>query len=607
MISPSIYSFIKEEENKFETQEVQIGTNWYWNFKNHVQLIFHLIHGVFYTGANDWLRTFSQIMRPLLRLSFWTEDLEVKDVEFYTENDNGRVKSFFTKKYHDEIYTNEHDLDTLFDEITESDITYGGALVQKGLKRPEVLPLQSIAFCDQTDLLGSPVAFKLNFSPDKLREMSKYGWGKDSNGADTSLEDLCVLANAEKTPVGLDNKNQVPGKTIEVYILRGNMPEHYLKDNDNMDDWYNQLQIRAFYTKQDGKYNGKEGVCLYRKKESEGGLKLHISEKVYGRALGYSDGEALLPQQIWTNFLSIHEMNMLEAGSKVPLYTDDPTYTQKNKIQDMENLEITTIEENKRIFQVPTAATTNIQLFMRKKDSLYESAQLNVAAFDSIMGKEESSGTTFKGQERLVAQGRGWHDRRRGQRAKFIEEIYRDWIIPDIQKEIVKGKKFLATLTTQEMAWVADQLATKAVNERIKDIILKGNMITKEDQDLMMQTFKQDFFKKGNKQLLEILKDEFEDEELKVRVNVAGKQKNLVNQSDKILSIIQFAATNPQGWMMIKQDPALSQAFNDLLEYSGISPVSFETFAQQMPQMAQPIPSPMQQGAELALTPQGNE
>jgi len=602
MISPSIYSYIREEENKFETQEVQVGENWYWNFKHHVQLIFHLIHGVFYTGANDWLRTFSQIMRPLLRLSYWTEDLEVKDVVFFSDNKNGRVKSFFYKKYHDEVYVREHDLDTLFDEITESDITYGGALLQKGVKRPEVLPLQSIAFCDQTDLLGGSVGFKVNFSPDKLREMSKFGWGKESNGADISIEDLCVLATQDKTPVGLENQNQVSSKSIEVYIVRGNLPEHYLKDNNNMEDWYNQLQIRAFYTKKDGAYNGKEGVCLYRKKEVEGGLKLHISEKVYGRALGYSDGEALLPQQIWTNFLSIHEMGMLEAGSKVPLYTDDPTYTQKNKIQDMENLEVTVVEDGKVIRQVPTAAPANIQLFANKKVNLYESAQLNTAAFDSIMGKEESSGTTFKGQERLVAQGRGWHDRRRGQRAKFIESVYRDWILPDIQKEILKGKKFLSTLTTEEMTWVADQLATKAVNERIKELILKGKVLTKQEQDMMMQTFKQNFYKSGNKQVLEVLKGEFEDEEIKVGINIAGKQKNLVNQSDKILSIIQFAATNPQGWMMIKQDPALSQAFNDLLEYSGISPVSFESFNQQMPQMMQPQVSPMQPQAELMET-----
>ena len=51
-------------------------------------------------------------------------------------------------------------------------------------------------------------------------------------------------------------------------------------------------------------------------------------------------------------------MNMLEAGAKVPLVTDDPMYTQRQKIQDMETLEITTIADGAKIWQVPTAATT---------------------------------------------------------------------------------------------------------------------------------------------------------------------------------------------------------------------------------------------------------
>lgn len=603
MISPDIYSYIREQENEFQTQEIQVGDNWHWSFRNHVQLIFHLIHGVFYTGTNDWLRAFKQVMRPLLRLSFWTEDLEVKDVTFFIEETTGRALSFLIKKYHDEVYVREHDLDTLFDEITESDITYGGVLLQKGVKKPEVLHLNSIAFCDQTDMLGGPVAFKHYFSPDKLREMSKFGWGEESNGADITLDDLCILASDEKKSPALSEKpNKTSGKTIEVYVIRGNLPEHYLKDNDNMEDFYNQLQIRAFYTNHE---NRKEGVCLYRKKENEGNLKFHASEKVYQRALGYGDGEAFLHPQIWTNFLTIHKMNLLESASKVPLYTDDGSYTTKNKIQDMENLEITTIDENKKIYQVPTAAPTNIQLFQNTITELYDSMQLNGAAFDSLMGKEESAGTTFKGQERLVAQGRGWHDRRRGQRAKFIESIYRDWIIPDIVKEVTKGKKFLASLSTEEMMWVADQMATNMTNKRIKEIILGGKMITKEEQDVFMQVFKQNFLKKGNKQLLEILKDEFSDIEVKIGINVAGKQKDLVGLNEKVLSMFQFIFANPQAFQMAMQNPALARSFEDILEYSGLSSANFSSLVQQVPQMMQPIQSPMQPTQPLmANTPQ---
>ncbi len=603
MNNQTIYDYIQAEENRFNTEDSQVGENWYFNFRKHVQLIFHLMHGVFYTGENDWMRSFKQVMRPLINLSTWTEDIEVKDVAFFIEESADHVLSFLLKKYHDEVYTREHDLDTFFDKLAESDIAYGAALVQKGVEIPEVIPLQSVAFCDQTDMAGGPIAFKHYFSPDKLRSMSKYGWGNENNGADISLDDLCELANEDKDVAGTQGgqKNTTTGKTIEVYIVRGSMPDDYLNDSGDFDYYCNQLQIRAFYT---NKENKKVGVCLYRKKENEGNLQVLVSQEVYNRALGYGDGEALLPQQIFTNLLNIHKTNMLVAGSKSPLITDDPNFTQKSKIQDMENLEVVTIEEGKTLKLVPTMATADVQLFENSIKELYESGQINVSAFDSLQGKEESSGMTFRGQERLVAQGQGFHERRRGQRAKFIESVvYRFWVIPDMVKDITKGKKFLASLSSEEMSWVADQLATNHVNRRLTDMILAGKMPTKEEQDQFTQIFKQDFFKKGNKHLLEILKEDFKGIEDKIGINIAAKQKNLTGMSDKVFSIIESAMANPQGYQNIRQDPVLNAAFETVLEYSNIPIPDFHMVVQ-----GQPVMSPVQQNdlGKPALAPQNN-
>lgn len=579
MISPDIYSYIKSEESKFETEKIRLGDNWEWNFREHVQMIFHLKHGQFYTGNNDYTRAFKAIMSPILELSYWTEDIELKEITFFIESEIGKELSFLVKKYHDEIYVKENDLDKMIDGVTEDDIDYGGVLVQKGLDMPEVLPLQSIAFCDQTDILAGPIAFKHFFSPSKLRAMSKAGWGSEKNGATITIDDLCILADSQKENAG-DNgkKNDVSGKVIEVYLIKGDMPESYLKDNNEIDNFVYQTQVVAFYKNKDGK---KQGVRLYRKEDNPENLLFFTSKEVYNRALGKGVGETLVGPQIWTNFLNIHKTNMLEAASKVPLYTDDPSYTQKNKIQDMENLEITTIEEGKQIRQVPTAATANIQLFSNEISSWYEHAQVAGSAYDSIMGKEESSGMTFRGQERLVAQGNGPHKRRKGKRAKFIEEIYRKMIIPDIKKKILKGKKFLASLSSDEMNWLADRISIAESNKKILELILiKGKQVTKEEQDSLINLYKTEFMKKGNNHLIEILKDEFEDAEIKMGINVANKQKDLTNLSDKLLSIFQFVFANPAAFQQAMQNPALAKSFENILEYGGMSIANFSSLLQ---------------------------
>ena len=234
-----------------------------------------------------------------------------------------------------------------------------------------------------------------------------------------------------------------------------------------------------------------------------------------------------------------------------------------------------------------------------KTHKWFENAQTIGSAFDPIMGKEPVSGTTFRGQERTVHQGKGLHDRRRGQRAKFIEELYRWDIIPRIKKEILNGKKFLATLTTDELKWVSDRLAENFANRQINEAVLGGKL--PEDRETLKQQFLADFSKKGNKHLLEILKGEFKDVEVKMGINVAGKQKNLAVMTDKILSIFQFVFSNPQGFQQVMQMDGMASAFNDILEFSGINGVDFSELGQL------PVQQPAG-GAEVpqTLTPQPN-
>lgn len=600
MLPDKIHDYIVQQESEFETQDIQVGDNWSWNLRNHVQMIFHMVNSVFYKGENNWLRAFKQVMEPIIGLSAWTEDIEVKDVVFFITGAKGKALSFLIKKYHDEIYTKEHNLDEMFDDITEDDLTYGGVIVQKKKGKPEVLPLMSIAFADQTDLLGGPIGFKHYFSPDKLLQMSSFGWGKEENGANVELKDLITLASYNKESQSLQQqKNKTPGKNIEVYIVKGNLPLHYLNDDNDMDTFVNQVQIIGFYT--DSKGN-KESAILFRKK-GDANLKFFTSKEVYLRGLGRGVGEMLLHPQIWTNFAQTHQMNLLEASSKIPLYTDDETYKTKNKIQDMENLEITSVQEGRRIFKVPNEAGNNIQLFEGSINTWFQHAQLQGAAFDPVLGVEATSGTTFRGQERTVAQGRGSHDRRRGKRAKFIEEIYRDWIIPEIVREIVSGKKFLSTLSTDELNFVAKQFSNKKVNEKKKEALFNMKIMSPEEEANLRSIFRDKIINKGNEQLLEILKDEFKDIEIRIGINIANKQKNLADLSDKVLSIFQFVFANPQAFQQAMQVPALSKAFGDILEFSGLSMGDFSTLLDKTEQLATPEQPEVQQ---LALANKQN-
>lgn len=583
MTNQDIFSFVKAEESAYQTQEIQLSGSWSWNMKTHLMMSFNFIHGMFMSGENDWTRVFKKIIQPILNFRYAAEDIEVRDILLYVEDPQGEHLSFLLKKYHDEVFVKENNLDEFIDDANESDIDYGGILVQDtGEPKPDVLPLHSIAFCDQTSVLGGPIGFKHYFSPNKLREMKKYGWGDVANGANVTLEELIRQSEPEKDSNAEfgSHQNKTTGKNVEVYIVRGEMPQAYLKDDNNFDDWYGQVQIVAFYETKGKK--DKSQAILYRKKEKESPLKFYTAnKKVYGRGLGVGGAEELFHNQIWTNFLEIHKMKLLEAASKVLLYSDDPAYANRNKINEMEMLEMTTIQDGKVIRQVPTAAPTNIQLFERAVDEFYGNAQQIASAFDPLLGQPSPSGTPFRSQNQQVIQGRGPHERRKGKFAKILEEVYRDTIIPRMAKEIVKGKKFLTTLSSEEMEWVTERMAEKYANKESVKEVTDGQ--DPPDREVLKQEFREKLAKKGNKRWVELLKGDFENVDIKISINIAGKQKDLGAMVDKLVNMVQQGFASPQ-------------VIQKIIQASGLNPLDFPSLGQLQPAQAvgapQTLPEP---------------
>ena len=193
-------------------------------------------------------------------------------------------------------------------------------------------------------------------------------------------------------------------------------------------------------------------------------------------------------------------------------------------LKNLKNLEIVNVEAGKDLAQVDTFPR-NIALFEKSIANWEAHAQQMGAANDSIMGQPPTAGTPFKLQELVTAESHGLHDYRRGQFAKHIEEIYRDDYIPEIQKRITQGAKFLSELSLDELQYVTDALVMNETNKMVKEKILNGGIITPEEVEKHKEMVKVEFKKKGNKHFIEILKGEFKDAPLAVKVVVKGKSK----------------------------------------------------------------------------------
>lgn len=585
----SIYSYITSQETAFK-QPITLPGNWNWTMKEHIELSYLYNNSQLSTGKEEF-KPVKNITRPILNLQHRTEDIDLKDVQLYVNDPSKFHISFLLKKYHDDVFVVNNDLDTFFDELNVQRIDYGGGLSKSTSKFREVVDLHSIAFCDQTDILSGPIGIKHFFSPSQLQEMAKAGWGNRENGATATIEETITLARQSKTEAGEQRSNNTPGKYVEVYEVHGDFPRRFIEPDYQGEEFTYQMHIIAFYT---GKNNKREWITLYHAEEKENPFMLVKRDPVYGRALGFGGAEELFEAQVWTNYDMIRINDMLDAASKTIMITQDKQLAQRHPggLKDLDNMEFLYEDPNANTRQLDTFPR-NLALFENSIAKWQEHAKEMGASQDPLTGKESPSGTPFASLQAQIQQGLGLHEYRRGQYAKHIELIYTKDFIKKMMKELSSGTKFLSELTMDEMEFVAEGVANNLTNKRIVKAILDGKFPTNDERDAIKSLIKEEFKKGGNKKFLEILKGELKDAEIKVKVNVAGKQKNLPQMVDKIVNIFRFIIANPQGFAQLMQVPALQKAFAEILEYSGMSVANFQGLEKLLPP-AQPSQLPAQ-------------
>lgn len=556
-MNTTIFDYIKEQETAY-SQPIELSDGWSWSMKEHLRRSFLYLNGQF-SDENDNrdLRPNKNIVLPILNIQFRTEGFDVKDIELYVENPDNFYKSLLVRKYHHK-WALENQIDTFIDEMVESYGTYGGVLTRKTKNsKPEIVDLRTLAFCDQTDILNNPFAIKHELSFSKLRSMGKNsGWGGE--GADIDIETLIDLVKKE-------------GKTkVEIYEVHGSLPVEWLNDVDIINESemdIQQIQIVAFYKNDKGQ---KQGVTLFKKKMPILPFKLLKRDDIKGRGLGRGGVEELFEPQQWTNWNEIKITEMLDSASKTLFYSDDPSFKTRNNLTGVDNNEVLAVSEGKSISQLDTYPR-NIAVFNESVARFWEHAQILGSAPEALMGEAPSSGTPFKLYEAQQIEGKGMHKYRQGKLATFLDEVYRDWILPQLSKEIVKEQNFMEELSIDEMQKVVESVMDKKANEFKKRMILGLQDIDDEMVDLYKETVKAEEIKKGNKRFFKILADEMKDEKISVMTNIAGKQKNLALLTDKLVNVLRQYISTPQ----LREDPEMVKLLNTILESSGLAPMMF--------------------------------
>ena len=580
-----IYDFIKTNEAAYNSVPIPIVENYEWHMARHVKLTTLYINSQYETG-NKEMKPFNNIVLPAVLTQHRSLAFTLKEINFFIDDAENYYKVMLVKKWH-EKWARENGLEQFLEDMVEQYTDYGGTLVKKVKNgMPKRIEFQQLAFCDQTDILGGPICEKHQFTVDKLKEMEAVGWGNPKNGATASVDEVISLAINQKTTTQVKGRTiATPSKYIEVYELHGVLPTDWLI-NENVEDdqlesavsglgendYTRQMQIVCFYQKEDGQ---KQGITLFKGKEKPGLYKFYKRDPIYGRALGRGAVEELFDPQVWANYSAIQQKEMLDQASKVIYQTMDQAFQTRNQTNNLEQGEILVTAEGKPLNQVNTQPV-NIVLFERALSQWDAKAKEIASTFNPFSSAGSVHMSAMLGQM-LMKQASSLHDWRKGKLGGiFLPEIYRDWIIPEMLKELENDTTFSSLLTMDEMEQVSDAVTTSLINEKIKAKILSGNPINPGEIPALQKEYKQLFFKGGNHKFFSIIGGELKD--LPITLSVDITQEAMLGAAvaevlTKVFSeVVPVLAANPT---FFQQNPQMAKLFNDIIENSGLDPLNY--------------------------------
>lgn len=591
----NVFEYILRQEKEFQTgYGVPVIDGWDFKMYQHIRLSVLYKYGQLDTGKTDD-KPVENIILPILNVAYRLEDIDVKDIEPYVDDKDNYYKSFLVKKFH-KRWVRKFEIDTFIDQVKTSWIDFGLGLVKNKGKNPEFVPLQRLAFCDQTDVLAGPICEKHSYSPDQLLEM-KGKWDADA------IDEVITMSRAEKSQQQVQGqKAKTPGHYIEVYELHGMFPEDWNPKQEDADPnkYTRQIQIITYYQSKDDK-NNKKGIALYQGLEKELIYDAIKRDEIYGRACGYGGAEELFEPQVWNTYSRIQMKEMLDVAAAIIIKTTDSGLARRQRITDLQKGEMLEIEEGKDASQL-VIQPINWQVFDKWQNDMKVSAQTIGSANDPQLGVEPKAGTAWRLQQLTTIQGQGIHQYRRGLFATFLERLYRNWFLKYLVNEMNKGDEWVEELSLDELKWVAEQVSVNESEKRKKRLILQGKVPAQIEIDEFREKFKEQWMSSGNKKFIKTLKNDFKDIPLDVYVNIAGKQKNLVGEVDKIMTFIKMIVSTGGA---ILQTPGMAELLNQVIEYIGLDPVDFSKITsrprtQQTPPTAPASIQPMPMNPQMA-------
>ncbi len=315
---------------------------------------------------------------------------------------------------------------------------------------------------DDIDFYGNPVIEKHYYTPAQLRKNKLFD--------QEQVEMLIASSKVSRKTLNKQNKDS-KNDYIEVYELHGEFPESMLYEDGDEDTYTQQVHICSFTMNDKDEYND---FCLYSGKEKN---PYHIAHliKEDDRVMARGAVELLFEAQWMVNHNEKAIKDQLELASKLIFQTSDPAYQGKNT-GNLDTGSILYHEPNQPLTQLANNSHDIVSL-MNSKQNWISNGNETVSAQDAIKGNTMPSGTAARQVEALQQESHSLFELMTENKGLAIEEIWREFIIPHIKKNLDTKDEIMATLDDMNIKQIdaiyLPNQAKRIENERIKREMFK--------------------------------------------------------------------------------------------------------------------------------------
>lgn len=602
MLGANIYSQIRLEQQEFMYNYISVVQGYSFNQYLTIKRI-HLYLNSKYENTDLYLgrdKLFFNVVIPPCEVAMRMLNLDTKQIKLLPLNPKSQFSTYLLEKELKQ-WLKSSKMGQILNKIAEEAPRYGTVVLEKTKDGAEVIDLRRLILDPTVETIGkSRWITTIHYMTES--ELRASGW----NNVETAIERFSD-PNAQSTYEDRSGNINLMKSTgyIKVHKRYGEVPTWWVDDKAKAGTPEGDKLVKSMFivagadilykNAENGKPTGEAGVTLFKSVwRKEWPFKDFHYMKVKGRWLGMGIVEMLFDVQTRINELKNQKRVSMEISS-MHLF-QGPQSMVRNIYTDLQSGDYMVKKDGSDGITPIANEERNLPAFKDEEESYKAQVDSLSFAYEAVRGDVDTQATL--GQTQIaVSQGTTVYAFKKENFGLFLQDFFNELVMPQLLSDLTPEHIMRFTGSMQELQKLDQAAAEVYANDHVKSLILKGKMVTLEDQQALVQKATTEYQKLGENRFLKLKENFYKDVGFEFDFIITNEQADPTKLAASIGTLL--AEYDPQKM----QDPVYALLVGKQAESIGISSAEIDLAKQQQTAQAQQQPQQPQQVQQPVKSP----